>query len=67
MKARISLSVEIIDGPDKGYTFEENNRIVELSRETYEGEIEFVRPYLVKVAFMTPDLYREIMERFGRN
>lgn len=65
MKARISLNVEILDGPDKGYTLEENNRIVELSREIDKSE--YFRPYRVQVEFMTPDIYREIMERYGRD
>lgn len=57
MKAKITLKVELLDGPDAGYMIEEQNRIVEISRLPYEH-----RPYQVTVEFVTPDMYREWRE-----
>jgi hypothetical protein len=57
MKAKIKLKVELLAGPDAGYTIEEQNRIVEVNRLPYEH-----RPYQVTVEFVTPDMYREWRE-----
>lgn len=57
MKAKITLRVELLDGPDAGYTIEEQNRIVEVNRLPYDH-----RPYQVTVEFVTPDMYREWRE-----
>lgn len=55
MHAIMSWRIEIVDGPDKGYVLEEQNRVVNLSRvKTSYGE-----PYTFAAQFMTPDCWRE--------
>lgn len=57
MKAKITLSVELLDGPDAGYIVEERNRVVEVNRLPYDH-----RPYQITVEFVTPEMYREYRE-----
>lgn len=57
MKAKITLRVELLDGPDAGYMIEEQNRVVDLTRLPYDH-----KPYQVTVEFVTPDMYREWRE-----
>ena len=51
IKAKISLRVEVIEGEDKGYTFEESNEVVDLGRLTNPGHIV---PYELRLRFLTP-------------
>lgn len=57
MKAKITLNIELLDGPDAGYIIEERNRVVEVNRLPYDH-----KPYQVTVEFVTPDMYREWRE-----
>ena len=59
MKAKITLRVELLEGPDAGYMIEEQNRIVELKRMPYDH-----KPYQVTVEFVTPDMFREWRELY---
>lgn len=58
MKSIINLKVEIIEGPDKGYVLEENNRLINLSQGDEALFYSGVKPYELIVDFVTPDLLR---------
>lgn len=51
IKAKVSLSVEVLEGDDEGYKFEESNKVVDLTRLTVPGHIV---PYDLRLKFITP-------------
>lgn len=59
MRAKVNLRVEILDGEDEGYTFEETNRVIEL--EDYKRDIisDKIIPHKITVQFVTPDQFRK--------
>lgn len=61
--ARINVKLEIIDGPDAGYTFEETNKIINLKHSNF-GWGPGIKPYEVTFSFCTPDIIRQREERF---
>lgn len=58
MKAVINLKVEIIEGPDKGYVLEEQNRLIDLEFDSDNLFYTGVKPYKLNIYFVTPDLLR---------
>lgn len=52
MKAKINLRVEILDGEDEGYIFEEANRVIEL-------EDDKIIPHKISISFVTPGQFRK--------
>lgn len=59
MKAKVNLRVEILDGEDKGYTFEETNRVIELEDNKYDDVFpDKIIPHKISVTFVTPDQLR---------
>ena len=59
-KVKVSVSLEIIEGEDKGFTFESRNKILELTRDITS---DFVEPYYLKLALFTPAIEREQRRR----
>jgi len=55
MKAKVNLRVEILDGEDEGYIFEEMNRIIELEDNKYDIVSDKIIPHKISVTFVTPD------------
>jgi hypothetical protein len=58
MKAKVNLRVEILDGEDKGYIFEEMNRVIELEDNKYNIVSDQIIPHKISVTFVTPDQLR---------
>jgi len=58
MKAKVNLRVEILDGEDEGYIFEEMNRVIELEDNKYNIVSDQIIPHKISVTFVTPDQLR---------
>ena len=56
-KVRVSLSLEILEGDDRGYYLEEQNKILMLKRNAKDGVIV---PYSLTLDFITPNILRDL-------
>lgn len=61
MKAKVNLTVEILDGPDKGYIIEEHNKVLNLVRDNTFAKYA-IEPYQIHLEFVTPNIFREYHE-----
>lgn len=59
MEALVSLHVEILDGPDMGYTLDEQARCVMLERSCSKFERGYINPYKLILEFVTPSVFEE--------
>ena len=59
MRAIVSLHVEVLDGPDKGYTLDEQARCVNLDRACPRFEKGHINPYRICLEFVTPSIFEE--------
>jgi len=58
MRAKVNLRVEILDGEDAGYVFEDMNRVVELADNNCDM-YDHIIPHKITVQFVTPDQFRK--------
>ncbi len=58
MRAKVNLRVEILDGDDAGYIFEDMNRVIELEDNNYDIFSDRIIPHKISVSFVTPDQLR---------
>lgn len=56
MKAKLSFTIEILDGPDAGLQIKNDDRVIELFEPSVPGYIE---PYRIQFEFTTPDLIQK--------
>lgn len=62
MRAKVNLRVEILDGDDAGYIFEDMNRVIELEDNSYDVLSDRIIPHKISVKFVTPDQFRKKWE-----
>lgn len=58
MRADVNIRIEIIDGEDEGYRFEDR-KIIPLFEPPLDG---YIHPYKLEYNFTTPGLHRRMME-----
>ena len=59
MKAKLSFTIEILDGPDAGLQIKNDDRVVELFEPVVPG---YIQPYTVQFSFTTPELIQRGMK-----